>query len=172
MTATTDASAVRSAIPGVGGQIVMQFAGSSSLTSRLIQWFGHGQFAHVDTVMPDGTLVGARNDVMAGYPAGVQIRGADYQKGYKLKKVAIPCTDAQQKAYYEFVLDQVGKPYDSLAIAAFAAGADWSNRDAWFCSELNTAALQHCGWLKPLSEPPNKIDPDSLLLILSAFIDV
>lgn len=172
MTATTDASAVRSAIPAMSGQIVMQFAGSSSLTSRLIQWFGHGQFAHVDTVMPDGTLLGARNDVMAGYPAGVQIRGADYQKGYKLKKVVIPCTDAQQKAYYDFVLDQVGKPYDSLAIAAFAAGADWSNRDAWFCSELNTAALQHCGWLKPLSEPPNKIDPDSLLLVISAFVDV
>lgn len=152
--------------------IVMQFAGSQSLTSRLIQWFGHGQFAHVDTVMPDGTLLGARNDVMAGYPAGVQIRGADYQKGYTTKKVTIPCTDAQQKAYYDFVLDQVGKPYDNTAIVAFAAGTNWNNRDAWFCSELNTAALQQCGWLKQLSAPPSKVDPDSLLLVLSAFVDV
>lgn len=153
-------------------QIVMQFAASSSLTSRLIAWFGHGQFAHVDTVMPDGTLLGARNDVMEGFPAGVHIRAADYQKGYTLKRVAIPCTDEQQAAYYDFVLAQVGKPYDSIAIAAFAAGTDWNNRDAWFCSELNTAALQKCGWLKPLSEPPNKVDPDSLLLVLSAFIDL
>jgi uncharacterized protein YycO len=153
-------------------EIVMQFAGSSSLTSRLIQWFGHGKFAHVDTVMPDGTLLGARNDVMAGYPAGVQIRGANYQQGYVTKKVAIPCTDVQQKAYYDFVLDQVGKPYDNKAIIAFATGTDWSDRNAWFCSELNTAALQACGWLKQLADPPNKIDPDSLLLVLSAFVDV
>jgi uncharacterized protein YycO len=153
-------------------EIVMQFSGSRSLTSRIIQWFGHGHYAHVDTVMPDGTLLGARNDVMAGYPAGVQIRGADYQKGYTLKRVTIPCTDAQQKAYYDFVLAQVGKPYDSLAIAAFAAGMDWNKRNAWFCSELNTAALQQCGWLKQLSDPPEKVDPDSLLLVLSAFVDV
>lgn len=153
-------------------QIVMQFAGSKSLTSRLIQWFGHGQFAHVDTVMPDGTLLGARNDVMAGFPAGVQIRAADYQKGYTTKKVAIPCTQAQQDAYYAFVLNQVGKPYDNKAIVAFAAGTNWNDRNAWFCSELNTAALQQCGWLKTLSEPPQKITPDDLLLILSAFIDV
>jgi hypothetical protein len=156
----------------MSGQIVLQFAGSSSLTSRLIQWFGHGRFAHVDTVMPDGMLLGARNDVMAGYPAGVQIRGPGYQIGYTLKKVTIPCTQAQQDAYYGFVLDQVGKPYDSAAIAAFAAGTDWSTKGAWFCSELCTAGLQACGWLKQLSEPPTKIDPDSLLLIVSAFVDV
>ena len=154
------------------GKIVMQFAGSSSLTSRLIQWFGHGNYAHVDTVMPDGMLVGARNDVMAGYPAGVQIRGSDYQKGYTLKRVEIPCTDEQEKAYYDFVLNQVGKPYDSRAIAAFAAGADWTTKGAWFCSELCTAALQACGWLRELSEPASKIDPDSLLLVLSAFVEV
>jgi uncharacterized protein YycO len=153
-------------------QIVLQFAGSSSLTSRIIQWFGHGRFAHVDTVMPDGMLLGARNDVMAGFPAGVQIRSPGYQVGYTLKKVAIPCTDEQQKAYYDFVLDQVGKPYDSAAIAAFAAGTDWSTKGAWFCSELCTAGLQACGWLKQLSEPPTKVDPDSLLLVLSAFVDV
>ena len=154
------------------GQIVMQFAGSNSLTSRVIQWFGHGRYAHVDTVMPDGLLLGARNDVMAGYPAGVQLRGPNYQVGYTLKRVTIPCTDEQQADYYTFVLDQVGKSYDSRAIAAFAAGTDWVTKDAWFCSELNTAALQHCGWLKQLSEPASKIDPDSLLLVISAFVEV
>ena len=154
------------------GQIVMQFAGSDSLTSKIIQWFGHGRYAHVDTVMPDGLLLGARNDVMAGYPAGVQLRGPDYQVGYTLKRVTIPCTDAQQSDYYQFVLDQVGKPYDSRAIAAFAAGTDWTTKGAWFCSELCTAALQHCGWLKELCEPPSKVDPDSLLLIISAFVEV
>lgn len=154
------------------GAITLQFAASSSLTSRLIAWFGHGQFAHVDTVMPDGTLLGARNDVMDGFPAGVQIRAADYQKGYTLKRVVIPCTDEQQAAYYDFILSQVGKPYDSIAIAAFAAGTNWTQKGAWFCSMIVTFALQKCKWLKALSEPPTKIDPNSLLLVISAFVDV
>jgi hypothetical protein len=154
------------------GAIVMQFAGSDSLTSRLIQWYDHGEFAHVDTVLPDGALLGARNDVMDGYPAGVQIRGADYQQGYTLKRVTLPCTDAQEKAYYDFVMAQVGKQYDSTAIAAFAVGRDWRAPDSWFCSELNAAGLEESGVVPPLSAPVNKVAPDDLLLVLSALVHV
>jgi hypothetical protein len=154
------------------GQIVMQFAGSSSVTSQLIEWFDHGEYAHVDTVMPDGLLLGARNDVMAGYPAGVQLRGPDYQQGYSFKRVALPCTDAQQKAYYDFVLAQVGKPYDSKAIAAFVVGRNWRAPDSWFCSELCAAGLEASGVVPPLSAPVNKIAPDDLLLILSALVKI
>jgi hypothetical protein len=154
------------------GAIVMQFAGSASLTSRLIEWFDHGQYAHVDSVLPDGTLLGARDDVMDGCPAGVQIRPADYQKGYALKRVSLPCTDQEQKAYYDFVMAQVGKKYDETAIAAFAVGRDWRSPDAWFCSELCAAALEASGVVPPLSAPCSKIAPDDLLLVLSAFVPV
>jgi uncharacterized protein YycO len=150
--------------------IVMQFSGNSSLTSRMIQWFGKGKYSHVDTVLVDGMLLGARSTVMSGFPEGVQIRSPDYQVGYTLKRVSIPCTDEQQKSYYDFVLQQVGKAYDKTAIMAFVTGSTRSDSDSWFCSELNTAALQKCGWLKQLSLPPSKIDPDSLLLILSALV--
>lgn len=154
------------------GAIVMQFAGSASLTSRLIEWFDHGEFAHVDSVLPDGTLLGARDDVMDGYPAGVQIRAADYQQGYTLLRVSVPCTDDEQKAYYDFVLAQVGKPYDEKAIAAFAVGRDWRSADSWFCSELCAAALEASGVVPTLSAPCNKIAPDDLLLVLSALVPV
>lgn len=154
------------------GQIVMQFAGSDSFTSQAIQWFDHGEYAHVDTVMPDGLLLGARNDMMAGFPAGVQLRSADYQQGYTLKRVTLPCSDDQQKAYYDFVLAQVGKPYDSKAIAAFVVGRDWRTPDAWFCSELCAAGLEASGVVPPLSASCNKIAPDDLLLVLSALTDI
>lgn len=153
------------------GQIVMQFAGSSSLTSRLIEWFDHGQFAHVDTVLPDGRLLGARDDVMDGCQAGVQIRPADYQTGYTLKRVTIPTTDAIAAAYYSFVLAQVGKAYDSTAIAAFVVGRDWRTPDSWFCSELNAAGLEASGLVPPLIAPCNKIAPDDLALVLSALVE-
>lgn len=142
------------------------------MTSQLIQWFDHGEYAHVDSVMPDGLLLGARNDVMAGFPVGVQLRAPDYQQDYTLKRVTVPCTDAQQKAYYDFVLAQVGKAYDQKAIAAFVVGRDWRTPDSWFCSELCAAALEESGVVPPLSAPSNKIAPDDLLLVLSALVDV
>jgi uncharacterized protein YycO len=154
------------------GQIVMQFAGSSSITSRLIQWFDHGEFAHVDTVLTDGTLLGARDDVMDGCPSGVQIRSADYQQGYVLKRVTLPCTDDQQKTYYDFVMAQIGKKYDEKAIAAFAVGRDWRAPDSWFCSELCAAALEESGVVPTLSAPCNKIAPDDLLLVVSALTPI
>lgn len=154
------------------GAIVMQFAGSSSMTSQLIEWFDHGEYSHVDSVMPDGLLLGARDDVMSGYPAGVQLRGADYQQGYQIKRVTLPCTDTQQKAYYDFVLAQVGKPYDEDAIVGFVAGRNWRAPDAWFCSELNAAALEASGVVPQLIAPCNKIAPDDLALVLSALVPV
>ena len=154
------------------GAIVMQFAGSSSLTSRLIAWYDHGDFAHVDTVLPDGTLLGARDDVMDGCPAGVQIRPAGYQQGYTIKRVSLPCTDAQQAAYYSFVTAQIGKKYDETAIAAFMVGRDWRSPDSWFCSELCAAALEESGVVPALSAPCSKVAPDDLLLVLSALVQV
>lgn len=152
--------------------IVLQFSGNSSLTSRVIQWFGKGEYSHVDSVLVDGSLLGARSATMSGFPSGVQIRSADYQNGYKLKRVSLSCTAEQQAAYYGFVMSQVGKSYDKAAIVAFVTGSNKSDSDSWFCSELVAAALQHCGWLKPLIAPPSKIDPDALLLVLSAIADI
>ncbi len=152
------------------GQIVMQFAGSDSLTSRLIQWFDHGAYAHVDSVLPDGRLLGARNDVMAGFPAGVQIRSPDYQVRYRLRRVTIPCTDEQEAAYYDFVKAQIGKPYDSKGIAGFILGRTWRSPGAWFCSELNAAGLEAAGVVPALAASCDKIAPDDLLLVVSALV--
>lgn len=149
-------------------EIVMQFSRNDSLVSRAIQWFGHGNFSHVDTVLPDGRLLGARSSTMGGFKPGVRIRSADYQKDYALKRVTIPCSSYEAGRYYDFVRAQIGSPYDKLAIIAFVMGRTWDSPDSWFCSELNTAALQYSGYLPDLSVPPSRIDPDSLLLILSA----
>jgi hypothetical protein len=156
------------------GAIVLQFVGNNSFGSTLIEWFDHGQYSHVDSVLPDGTLLGARDDVILGVPAGVQIRPATYVDSYpKIKQVSLPTTDEIAQAYYDFVRSQIGKPYDSTAIAAFIVGRDWINPLAWFCSELATAGLLASRFLlhKP-SAPCYKIAPDDLLLICSTFVDI
>jgi uncharacterized protein YycO len=152
--------------------ITLQFVEGTGLGSGMIKWFGHGLYSHVDCVLPDGTLLGARSDVMSGAPAGVQIRPAGYVNSDKVRCVHLPATDEQSDRFYDFMKAQIGKPYNKIGIFAFAVNASWTSVGAWFCSQVVTAALQASGWLKDLSEPPNKIDPDDLVLILSAFIDI
>jgi hypothetical protein len=155
------------------GAIVMQFVGNHSFGSEMIEWFDHGVYSHVDTVLADGSLLGARDDVIDGIPAGVQIRPASYVDGYQhILRVAIPCTDEQEAAYYASARSKIGKPYDEEAIAAFVVGRNWRDPDAWFCSEDNADSLEACGLVKPLSAPCNKIAPDDLLLVVSALTDV
>jgi hypothetical protein len=154
------------------GAITLQFVGNDSLGSRLIEWYDHGQFSHVDTVLPDGSLLGARNDVLGSIPAGVQIRPAGYVVGDRMKRVAIPCSDIREQNYYDFVESQIGKPYDQLAIAAFCAGRDWRDESAWFCSELVAAGLEEALVVFPLTAPVNKIAPDDLLLLISAMVNI
>jgi hypothetical protein len=154
------------------GQIVMQFVEGSGFGSALIKYYDHGLYSHVDSVLPDGTLLGARDDVIDGIPSGVQIRPASYVTGETVLRVTIPCTDAQEAAYYAFVRAQLGKPYDETAIAAFAVGRDWRAADSWFCSELCSSGIEASGLVPPLSAPANKIAPDDLLLVVSALVQI
>jgi uncharacterized protein YycO len=144
--------------------IRLQFATQNDPGSWLIRFYGHGAYSHVDTVMPDGSFLGARTDCNPG----VQIRPPGYAKFSKTLLVELPCTDEVTKRYYDFVQAQVGKPYDLTAIYAFAAGRDWRAADSWFCSELVAAGMEESGFLAfPLCVPSNKITPPDLLLICS-----
>lgn len=154
------------------GAIALQFVEGSGFGSALIKYYDHGLYSHVDSVLPDGTLLGARDDVIDGIPSGVQIRPASYVAGETVLRVTIPCTDAQQDAFYAFMRAQLGKPYDETSIAAFALGRDWRADDSWFCSELCSAGIEASGLVPPLSAPANKIAPDDLLLVVSALVRV
>jgi hypothetical protein len=54
--------------------IKLRFVRGLDFSSRVIAWFSAGHLSHVDAVMPDGSLLGARSDVIKGIPTGVQIR--------------------------------------------------------------------------------------------------
>jgi hypothetical protein len=149
------------------GTISLQFVEGTGVGSAMIKWFGHGKFSHVDCVLPDGSLLGARSDVIQGVPAGVQIRPAGYMTG-PVERVDIPCTAEQEQMFYSYGRSQIGRAYNQLGIIAFVFSVGWTNEEERFCSEFATMCLRGAGMLGQLSEPPNKIDPDSLRLILSA----
>lgn len=154
--------------------IVLQFVKGSDFGADAIAWFGHGaDFSHVDTVLPDGKLLGARSDVVGAAPAGVQIRDPGYVGKCRTFRVSLPCSDEMSSAYHGFLWAQIGKPYDHTAIMAFVAGRNWQDPDAWFCSELKAGAMLSAGFFPyPLAAPANKISPPDLLLLISTRVPV
>jgi len=152
------------------GAITLQFTSNGDFGSQLIRWFDHGLYSHVDTVLPDGRLLGARSDVVMGVPKGVQIRPADYVLDYQTRRVVLPVSNAVEQEYYAFLMKQVGREYNQLAILAFFFGAAWSNPSNWFCSQLVTAGLIDSGAIYKPSTPDSKIAPDDLLLICSVLV--
>jgi hypothetical protein len=146
------------------GSIVLQFAGSNDVESDLIKIFSRGWCSHVDAVMADGTLLGAR---LSG---GVAIRPASYASWPRVQRVHLDTTPEIADAFYAALVSQVGKPYDVTAIAAFALGRSWQSPDKWFCSELQAWALTNAGFFRhPLAATDSTITPRDLLLVVSAF---
>lgn len=148
--------------------IRLQFVLGYGLSSQAIAWFSAGHFSHVDAILPDGRLLGARSDAIGGRPPGVQIRLPDYEKWKERVVMMLPSTPDQERSFLGFLDKQLGKPYDSTAIWGFATGRDWRNPDDWFCSELLTAALEIAGVCPTLYTPSNKVTPAALAMVMSA----
>lgn len=152
--------------------MILQFSAMSDIGSRAIQLFERGWPSHVDIVLGDGRLLGARSDSVGGMPPGVQVRPANYETFEKVERVVLRATAEQETRFLNFLQAQIGKPYDSTAILAFPLRRDWREPDSWFCSELAAAALEACGWFpSELSSPSNEITPRDLLLMVSGFAE-
>lgn len=144
--------------------IYIRFVTCNDAVSAGIRCGEYGFWAsHAEAVMPDGTLLGAH------YDGGVQARAAGYDKAKMVHEqvVSLDVTPAQQSLFLSFLRSQIGKPYDIEAIAALVAQRDWREPDSWFCSELQAAALEACGYLPKLAADVSKITPRDLLLIVS-----
>jgi uncharacterized protein YycO len=147
--------------------IRFQFVLEPGIASWVVAWFGAGHFSHVDAVLDDGTLLGARSDRVGGQPPGVQIRPPNYTKFLRSVVMVIPATDEQNAAFYAFLHSQVGKPYDRRTLSAFWSNRDWRHTDGWICSELQAAGLEKAGVVPQLYLAANKITPVSLALVAS-----
>jgi hypothetical protein len=149
-------------------EIKLQFVREKAFSSELIAWFSSGHLSHVDYVLDNGKLLGARSDIINNIDAGVQIRPANYSKWIICKIMKVPCTEEQKLAFEKFLYAQIGKPYDKLAIFAFIVNRNWREPDSWICSELQSRAGEYSNILNPLYLAANKITPVSCALAFSA----
>lgn len=148
----------------VTDQIVWQFSYKTDISGLLIRWGTRSDWSHVDAVLPNGDLLGARID------GGVQIRKPGYANFKKTVQYSVK-TPAADK-FYEILQTQVGKPYDWRAIAAFAFGnRDWREQDSWFCSELQIWAAEQAGFFpQDLMIEVNRLSPRDHLLLFSPWL--
>lgn len=152
--------------------IRLQFVCGMDWTSRAIGWFSAGHLSHVDAVLDDGRLLGARSDTvesrMGLIPSGVRLRPANYEKFASRVIFEIECSGIQKAAYLTFLYRQLGRPYDKLGIAGFVAGRDWRDHRAWFCSELIARSLELASLVHPLYVPAFKVTPVACAMLVSS----
>lgn len=151
-----------------------QFVLARGLASSVILLAGGGTqslgFSHVDIILPDGTLFGARTDYPINGKTGVQRRPPGYGAKDWIRRVvfSLPATPDQERKGYEFLLAQEGKPYDKLAILAFFTNRDWRSENSWFCDELYLRFLEMAGVSPALYLPANRVNPTGAANIASA----
>ena len=147
--------------------IQLQFVATRGIEAGLIQAFSRGWPSHVDAVLPDGQLLGARSETLCGVPPGVQVRPNDYEVWPRRQRVTLDTTSEIAETFYQWLHDQVGKPYDLLAIAAFPVERNWRTPGSWFCSELIVAGLEMARWFPgQVDTPSNEVTPrDALMMV-------
>jgi uncharacterized protein YycO len=146
--------------------IRLRFVSHPGIFSSLVRYaqFGFPQ-THCEALGSEGGVIGS------WYSGGVQIKPVGYDAGAFSHEMLInlEATAAQQAAFYGFLTSQLGKPYDALAIVAFAAGRDWQEPDSWFCSELIAAAMVEAGLFPPLlAATANKVTVKDAAFIAAA----
>lgn len=144
--------------------IALQFVLGKGWSSRAIAWWGqsYGGFSHVDAVLADGTLLGARSDAVGGQAPGVRIRPPDYEKWARRAVVTIPSTDAQAANWEGYLRTQVGDPYDKADILGLILGIPLMSAGHWICSALQFSALRVIGKAPPVPQIPQQIPPNML----------
>jgi hypothetical protein len=152
--------------------IRLQFVCGKAVSSRFIAWYGNGYggYSHVDAVLPDGSLLGARDDAIGKVPAGVQIRPPYYESWLRRTVVSIPTTEAEATLWETYLKSEIGAPYDQQAIWGFILGRKDHGTGRWICSALQTNALCRLGKLFSFPVPDSQVTPDALFLLVTAGI--
>ncbi len=152
--------------------VSLQFVLGRSFPSRLIAWYGqgYGGFSHVDGVLEDGSLIGARSDSVGGQPPGIRIRPSGYESWARRAVVTFPHTEELYPIYERNAKKRIGEGYDKADILGFILGISLSQPGHWICSAFQTEQLEPGGvnLLPLLPVQPQQITPNTLLLMCVA----
>lgn len=145
--------------------ITLQFVRASGISSKLIAWWGSGWngFSHVDAVLPDGRLFGARSDAIGYRPPGVWDRPQNYDPTWEaIEQIHIPADSTTTTLWLNSLLKEKGKKYDKPGIVRFLLGREPVNDGMWFCSALQESKIEERGLIHNPGVIPQGVSPDLL----------
>lgn len=110
-----------------------------SLGSWIIKLFTFSKFSHVavkisEELIVDSTLL-----------TGVRCISLDEFREHYPNFTEVNIELPNEIAAINFVLNQVGKPYDWTALLGMVLQRKWHEEDSWFCNELWEAAAKASG---------------------------
>lgn len=156
--------------------IAVDFLRGPELSSKLIGWFGKGGdgFSHVAPVLADGRYCDARSDVIAGVPAGVQIRRPETELAVYRERWALDVEQSVYDAWEANLRARITTQYGKGDIVDFIFARPGHLAGHWICSAHAVDALEHVKlvpyqWVngEPLlgNWAPHQFTPNDALLV-------
>lgn len=164
--------------------IRLRFVTSPDTSSEMIRYQGGVSMpftpSHVEALSQDGKfyigqhMQGGMQPRPVGYDSSDILTLPDGRKADII--VELPCTSDQETAFYAYVHDKIGMPYDWVSILGFVlTEMHLHTVGSLICSAVMTAALRTKGceyFAKPLTVPFHHISPRDLLLMLSSHVEI
>lgn len=134
-------------------KIKLRFAANNTFSSWIVRFLTRSKYSHVDYIFDDGSAYSSLPKT------GVNVNDDK-------NDITVYCEiDVKSKEKLEwFLLEQKGKPYDWKAIIALPFFRNWQEDDAWFCSELISAAITYSNGKPLFNEKMWRITPRDLFL--------
>jgi hypothetical protein len=160
-------------------EIAIDFLAGTGFSSRLIEKYGGGPgyYSHCASRLADGRYIDARDNVIAGVPAGVRYRRPDTETWLRKQTATLQVTPQEYQSWDDNLVAKITTQYDRSAILGFLEGKSMHTAGKWICSALAINAVQHISrsWTPPhlgyipfpLPVPAHEVSPNSLLLILA-----
>ena len=82
--------------------------------------------------------------------------------------VEIPCPEVQSREFYNFLGDQMGKPYDMRLVAGIPVHFENHKGDRWSCAHMLYAALIKAGLVRSAPREMVKVSVRDLMIVIGA----
>ena len=139
--------------------MIALYKGTSAL-SRLIRWRTWSDYSHAAWVFPDQSVIEAWKGGVTHAPSIL----AGHAPGTEVHLYTLDLTIEQRWAIQDFLIAQIGKPYDYAGILGFLTASKTEHPARWFCSELVFSALKQARISVLARIPAWKVSPGLLAL--------
>ena len=140
--------------------LILQFCTEPKIGSAIIRWGTHCPYSHVDGLLPDGSLLGARTGWLTTYGEGVRVRPPNYTTFSAIAHRSYP-VDAEKAI--AVAMTYVGDPYSWQEDAGYVIPWFWKHvvPKSYNCSAFWAHVIRKCG-VDPFLAPLPSISPRDL----------